>query len=128
MYVLALIVCFRTPECPGLPVRPVKLCYSFDPGLGQSHPRLDDLMGFPDSVDIGFERPSLGSDDMLVLLTMVGDVNPKPREILPVYSIFRLLLGKDELDLVGVVLNKTDLAAVYHWSGLCSFASDVFSR
>ena len=28
------------------------------------------------------------------------------------------------LDLVGVVLNKTDVAAAYHWSG--SFSSDVF--
>ena len=27
--------------------------------------------------------------------------------------------------IVGVVLNKTDLAAVYHWSGVRSFASDV---
>ena len=30
------------------------------------------------------------------------------------------------LELVGVVLNKTDVAAAYHWSGVCSFASDVF--
>ena len=68
----------------------------------------------PDSLDIGFERPSPGSDDMLVYLTVVGDVDLRPREILPVYSILRVLLGKDVLDLVGVVLNKTDLATVYH--------------
>ena len=63
-------------------------------------------MRFPDSLDIGFERPSPGSDDMFVSLTVVGDVVPRPREIVPVYSIFRVLLGKDVLDLVGVVLAK----------------------
>ena len=42
------------------------------------------------------------------------------------YSLFRLFLGKDAFDLVGVVLNTTDLAAGYHWSGVCYFASDIF--
>ena len=51
------------------------------------YPRPDDIMGIPDCLDIGFERPSPGSDD----------VDQKPREILPVYSIPRLLLGKDVL-------------------------------
>ena len=41
------------------------------------------------------------------------------------YSILRVLLGKDVLDLVGVVLNETDLATVFHWSGTRSFASDA---
>ena len=72
------------------------------------------------------ERPSPGSDDMLVSLTIVGDVDPRSREIVPVYSILRVLLGKDVLGLVGVVLNKMDLVTVYHWSGVRSFASDAF--
>ena len=55
---------------------------------------------------------------MTVSLTMVGDVDPRPRKILLVYSLFKLLLEKDVLDLVGVVLNKTNLAAVYNWSGV----------
>ena len=34
-----------------------KFVGAFDLGLGQPYPRPDDIMGFPDCLDIGFERP-----------------------------------------------------------------------
>ena len=71
---------------------------TFDLGLRQPYPR-PDITGFPDSLDMGFERPSPGSVDMLVSATVVGDVDLRHREIWPVYSLFGWLFGKDVFDL-----------------------------
>ena len=51
---------------------------TFDPGLGQPFPRPDGVVGFPNGLDIGFERLSPGSDDMFATPSVFRDVDPGP--------------------------------------------------
>ena len=68
MYLLELMGWIGLPECPGRSQLASRTCQSdlpnfvgtFDLGLGQPYPRPDNIMGFLDSLDIGFERPSPG--------------------------------------------------------------------
>ena len=64
-----------------------------------------DIWGAPDSLNIGFGRPSPGSDDMIDSLLVFSDVGLGSRKIWPGYSLFRRLLAKDVLELdLGVVI------------------------
>ena len=67
---------------------------TFDPVLGQPFPLPDGVVGSPDGSDIGFERPSPGSDDMLATPSVFGDVDPESRKIFGRVFVIQMVFRK----------------------------------